>query len=78
MPPLLTTGEVAAILRVSPRTVRRLGQTGELGRVHVGGRLTRYTAESLAALLAGRNDDDPAGNRVDVRAEGVTAPNVEL
>jgi len=32
----------------------------------------------LAAAIEDRNDDDPAGNRVDVRAEGVTAPNVEL
>ena len=76
--PLLTTQEVAEILRVSTRTVRRLGQSGQLGRVHVGGRLTRYTPDSLDEMLAGHNDDDPAGNRVAVQTEGVTAPDAEL
>lgn len=64
--PLLTTQEVADILRVSTRTVRRFGQDGILERVHVGGRLTRYRADSLDALL---NDDGRPASRPNAPAE---------
>lgn len=45
---LLTVGEVAARLRISPRKVRRLADEGELTRVKLG-TLARYTPESVAA-----------------------------
>ena len=35
--PLLTVPEVAARLRVSPRTIRRRIEAGELPAVHLGG-----------------------------------------
>lgn len=55
--PLLTAKEVAARARVSSRTVRRWGDAGVLERIDVGPRLSRYTAESVAALLTPHNDD---------------------
>lgn len=60
MAPLLTTEEVAAILRVSPRTVRRMGESGELERVHVGSRLTRYRADNIEELVRPQNDVETA------------------
>lgn len=61
--PLLTPAEVAAILRVTPRTVRRYGAAGMLERVSIGGRIRRYTAESVEALVDPHHDESPAGNR---------------
>jgi len=71
-PELLLTDEVAAILRVAPRTVRRWGASGVLRRVRLGDRLTRYTVESVEALIHPPNDVEPAGNRLDekVRDDG--------
>lgn len=48
---LLTTDEVAEILRVSPRTVRRMGARGDLARIRLGYRTMRYRSESVAALI---------------------------
>ena len=48
---LLTASEVAALLRCSPRKVRRLADDGELQRVKLGS-LARYTPESVAAYKA--------------------------
>lgn len=53
---LLTPAEVADVLRVSARTVRRYGDEGRLHRVRVGGRLARYTAASVEALIANNSD----------------------
>lgn len=48
-----TVAEVAAILRVSDPTVRRLISSGELEAVKKdGGRLVRITNEALNAYLA--------------------------
>ena len=44
---LLTVGEVAARLRVSPVTVRRLIKSGALEAVRIG-RLVRVTPEAVA------------------------------
>lgn len=60
-PELLTPAEVARILRVTPRTVRRWGASGTLERIRLGGRLTRYTEASVTRLLAAENDASPAG-----------------
>lgn len=49
---LLRPEEVAEILQVTPRTVRRWGATGVIDRIELGGRLTRYTAESVQAFIA--------------------------
>jgi predicted site-specific integrase-resolvase len=58
LPELLRPEEVAAALQVTPRTVRRWGATGQLERVRLGSRLTRYTAASVAALI-GSTDGAP-------------------
>jgi hypothetical protein len=58
---LLTPDDVAAILRVTPRTVRRWGAIGTLERIRLGGRITRYTSESVAQLIAPEHDASPAG-----------------
>lgn len=39
------------MLRVSPRTIRRLGADGELQRVRIGRRIVRYRADSVEALI---------------------------
>jgi predicted transcriptional regulator len=50
---LLTPGEVASLLRVTPRTVSRYAKAGRLQRVVLSPRASRYTAESVAALMGG-------------------------
>lgn len=62
MDPLLTPEEVAAILRVTPRTVRRYGAAGTLERVAIGGRIRRYTASSVEALIAPSTSEGPAAS----------------
>jgi Helix-turn-helix domain len=56
---LLTPVEVAALLRVTPRTVRRYGSEGRLQRIKIGNRLSRYTAESVAALISPETSEAP-------------------
>lgn len=48
---LLTTNEVAEILGVSARTVRRLIASGQLRPVYVG-RLPRFTEAEIGAYVA--------------------------
>jgi excisionase family DNA binding protein len=50
--PLLTAAEVAEILNVSLRSVRRLIKDGKLPIVHVG-RSVRIRPEALQALIDG-------------------------
>jgi excisionase family DNA binding protein len=56
---LLTKREVAAFLRVSPKTVERMVQSGELRAIHprVHSRMVRFDPEEVAALV-GRKDKD--------------------
>ena len=49
-PDLLTTEEVASVLRVSERTVRRWGKDQVLDRVKVGGTV-RYTRDSVRKAM---------------------------
>jgi excisionase family DNA binding protein len=51
--PLLPLAEVARRLSVSPRTVRRLVDAGELSSFRVGGQV-RIESAALAAYLARR------------------------
>jgi excisionase family DNA binding protein len=53
---LLTSKEVAAVLRVTPRTIRRWTHDGLLEPVRVGRRIVRYTPESVEALLRPENE----------------------
>lgn len=52
---LLTVGDVADELRVSPTTVRRLIRRGEL-RAHALGSQYRITREDLDTFLAGARE----------------------
>jgi excisionase family DNA binding protein len=65
---LLRADEVAAILAITPRHVRRLAADGRLCRVRLGARTSRYTPESVEALIAASNDVAPAGNGRDGKA----------
>lgn len=52
--PYLTVEEVAAFLRVSPRTVHDLIRRGKLDAIRAGSRkLTRVTRISVEAFVAG-------------------------
>jgi excisionase family DNA binding protein len=51
---LLTTDEVAAILRVTGRTVRRLANSGRITQVRFSERTIRYPRRDVLALLAER------------------------
>jgi excisionase family DNA binding protein len=53
--PLLLQTEVADLLRIDVRTVRRLAERGELAEVRIGPRLVRYSPESVAAFIAAEN-----------------------
>lgn len=52
-PPLMTAAEVAALLQVSLRTVRRLIADGTLPSVRIG-RAVRVPQEALDAFLSGQ------------------------
>jgi excisionase family DNA binding protein len=67
---LLTPGEVAAALRVTPRTVRRYAADGQLSRVRLGGRLARYTVASVEALIL-RNESSRAAEPGSTKTSGV-------
>jgi excisionase family DNA binding protein len=49
--PLLTAAEVAALFKVTTRTVWRWAHDGRLERIRIGSGVTRFTAASVAALL---------------------------
>jgi len=51
--PLLTLEEVAAILRLSPRTIRRLVSSGKLPCAHLAGRL-RFLAADVKGFVSSR------------------------
>ena len=51
---LLTRQEVAEILRVSTKTVRRLEQRGSLPRVELSGAGIRYLRKDLDAFISQR------------------------
>ena len=58
LPQLLTVEDVAAWLRLSPRAVQRLAQSGELPAVRIDGRRYRFPAADLARWLEGRASKD--------------------
>ena len=59
---LLTPGEVAELLRITPRHVRRLAAAGVLDRVSLGAHTVRYTPESVERLIHPQNSETRAGN----------------
>jgi excisionase family DNA binding protein len=65
---LLKPQEVADLLAVSPRTVRRLAEEGVLERVRIGHRTSRYTRRSVLAFT------DPQTNGSPVAADATRLP----
>lgn len=61
MPALLATKEVATALRVDARTIERWTAEGRLPRVRLAPKTIRYRADDVAALIAPRNGEAPAG-----------------
>jgi excisionase family DNA binding protein len=51
LPGLLTPRDVAEMLTVSPRTVRRLAASGLLERLRIGHRTVRYRETDVAHLI---------------------------
>lgn len=51
--PLLTSGEVAVMFRVSPKTVTRWAATGKLASVRTLGGHRRYRESEVRAILNG-------------------------
>ena len=62
IPELLRPDQVARMLQVTPRTIRRWGAAGVLERVRLGDRLTRYRAEDVAALVDPSTSETTAAN----------------
>jgi excisionase family DNA binding protein len=58
---LLDAEQVAELLGVTPRTVRRWSRDGLIARVELGARLVRYLPESIEALI-GENTTSPEAN----------------
>jgi excisionase family DNA binding protein len=54
-PDLLTPGEVAAALRVDPKTVARWAKAGKLPCVFTVGRHRRYYRADIEALMRGES-----------------------
>jgi excisionase family DNA binding protein len=54
--PLLTAGEVAAIVKVTTRTVWRWAEDGRIERVRIGRGVSRFTAASVARLIEPENE----------------------
>ena len=54
LPLLLTVSDVAQVLQLSPRTVRRMIDRGELSVVRLGRRTVRIRAETVASLIENR------------------------
>ena len=71
--PLLTEREVAGVLRVSGRTVRRWATSGILPVIQIGG-VRRYRADYIDALVDPTTSIGHAGNvtdaKTDVQASG--------
>lgn len=59
LPPLMTTNEVAAFFRVTPRTIRNWVRKGDLISIKKG-RVTRFRREDVA-VNAGQVNDENGG-----------------
>lgn len=71
-PRLLTATEVAELLGLTPRTVKRLAAEGRLARVVLGRRSTRYRQDDVARLIddCTQNDLEPAANGPETETKG--------
>lgn len=67
----MTPDEVAELFGVTTRTVRSWAAAGRLRRIRLGHRTTRYTARSVAALIASeRSEAAPAGGSAKTSSAG--------
>jgi excisionase family DNA binding protein len=57
---LLTVQDVAEIFQISPHTVRRMANRGELPYIPLGPRLKRFRRSDIEELI---NQPAPAGNK---------------
>jgi excisionase family DNA binding protein len=53
---LLSGREVADVLGVTPRTIRNYARRGELSRIRLSGKCSRYSSAEVAALIASRTE----------------------
>jgi excisionase family DNA binding protein len=58
---LLTPAEVAALLRVDPKTVTRWAEQGKFGSIRTLGGHRRYNEAEIHAFLAGTGQASQAG-----------------
>jgi excisionase family DNA binding protein len=72
---LLTPGEIAAILRVNPKTVTRWAQSGKLTSIRTLGGHRRYRESEVRALLAG-TDTRPGAVTVTCAARHILAGDI--
>lgn len=56
---MLTSGEIADMFRVDPRTVQRWARTGRIKRRRTPGGHYRFALSEARALLAADLDDSP-------------------
>lgn len=62
LPDLLTIGEVARLLRVSPLTVKRWGKNGKLPAIRINSRGDRrYRKEVVLRLIGVENSAEESG-----------------
>jgi excisionase family DNA binding protein len=59
---LLTTDEVAAALKITPRTVRNWAAVGRLERIRIGAKFVRYRLSDVEALIDSSTSETDAGN----------------
>ncbi len=59
-PVVLTEAEVASVLRVTGRTVRRWAAAGTLDAIKVGG-IRRYRVDQVVGLIERASVQEPAG-----------------
>jgi excisionase family DNA binding protein len=65
--PLLTPGEVAAMLGVDPKTVSRWARAGKLSAIRTPGGHRRYSKTEVTGLLNGLAAPEPGPSRRPVR-----------
>jgi excisionase family DNA binding protein len=72
---LLTAAEVAALLGLTPRTVKQLAHDGRLPRVVLGRRSTRYRLGDVLALIDDcTSSESPAMDEAPANTPSSAAP----
>jgi excisionase family DNA binding protein len=65
---LMTKAEVAALLRVTPHTVRRWAREGRIHQVKLGERTARYTTQSVLEFIVSSNASNPGSASNEIEA----------